>query len=105
MLTTKHGCNVKTMQHDLKLLRYQCVFKVVGTETGKFSSTVQKRTGCTKPARIKQMTTYPEFWNIPLCQNPVESFDSSWDIYVTLDHKTSHKCQFFEIEMSTSSES
>ncbi len=25
--------------------------------------------------------------------------------YVTLDHKTSHKCQFFEIEISTSSES
>ncbi len=25
--------------------------------------------------------------------------------YVTLDHKTSHKCQFFEIEIYTSSES
>ncbi len=25
--------------------------------------------------------------------------------YVALDHKTSHKCQFFEIEIYTSSES
>ncbi len=23
-------------------------------------------------------------------------------LYVTMDHKTSHKCQFFEIEISTS---
>ncbi len=70
MLTTKHGCNAKTMQHDLKLLRYQCVFKVVGTETGMFSSTVQKRTGCTKPARIKQMTTYPRVLEYSIVSEP-----------------------------------
>ncbi len=27
------------------------------------------------------------------------------DIYTTLEHKTCHKCQFFEIEISASSES
>ncbi len=27
-----------------------------------------------------------------------------WSLYVTLEHKTSHKCRFFEIEMYASSE-
>ncbi len=35
----------------------------------------------------------------------MRSFDSTNFLYVTLDHKTSHKSQFFEFETSTSSES
>ncbi len=46
-----------------------------------------------------QLTNCLEGWN------KIKKFSKTYKIYVTLDHKTSHKGNFFEIEIYTSSES
>ncbi len=40
-----------------------------------------------------------------VCECVWESVLCEWVTYVTLEHKTSHKCQIFQIEMYASSES